>query len=179
MNSLTQPQLSISIAMQDQAWQNSQAFPTQHARWNAFLNQVTLDTFLPWFQSEYAPNASVLSHNWLHRNGSAIAYNQKRLVLLPSTCLFHDELIVPAWWVDHQDEAGDYFLAVHVEPDDAWIQLWGYVTHQKLTASTDLGIIESEHCYAIDEANLIQDLTVLWVVQQVCPNEVTRIVPSA
>lgn len=176
-DTLTQLVLEIPPAVQQQAWQH-QSFSTSEACWNAYLNQVCLSTFLPWLQAEYEPNAQVypssraLPSQWHVVNGTAITLGSKRLVLIPEKTIDASEFRVPQEWVDIPSWAGDYYLAVQVDPDDQLVQIWGYTTHEqiKLMGSYDA----DDRAYCLDAHHLVQDLSVLWVVRQLYPDEPTQ-----
>ncbi|MBV8884006.1 MAG: DUF1822 family protein, partial [Chroococcidiopsidaceae cyanobacterium CP_BM_RX_35] len=96
----------------------------------------------------------------------------KRLVLVPTETIDLSELRVPREWVDIPSWVADYYMAVQVNPDDGYVKIWGYTTHQQLKAngSYDLG----DRTYYLGEDDLIQDLNVLWVMRQLNLEELTR-----
>jgi hypothetical protein len=175
----TQIWLEFSESAQIQAWQQSQSFSGPSSRWNTYLNQLCLNAVLPWLQEEYAagarvwPNVPALPSFWEVVNGVAIAFNRTRLVLIPSETIDTSELRVPQEWIDIPSWVADYYLAVQVNPDDRWVRIWGYATHQQLKTTGTYDRCDRTYCFASDE--LIQDLNVLWVARQLCPEETTRI----
>jgi hypothetical protein len=72
---------------------------------------------------------------------------------------------IPSW-------AADYYLAAQVNPDDGWVRIGGYATHQQL--KTNGSYDPSDRTYCLDEDDLIQDLNVLWVARQLGLEEPTR-----
>lgn len=146
-------------------------------RWSANLNQMALTAFLPWLRDQFADNPQVwlnasLPSIWEFVNGTAIAVGQVRLVLIPSAALDTDELRVPQEWIDLPAWAADYYLAVQVNPDDGWIEVWGYTSHEKLK---NRGVYDaSDRTYSLVEDDLIHDLTVLQVALEFCPTETRR-----
>ncbi|MBD2295484.1 DUF1822 family protein [Anabaena sphaerica FACHB-251] len=170
----TQLFLETSSEVQNQSWQQSQSFVSPRGRWNAFLNQVCLSTFLPWLQTEYAPEATVetLSQLWEVVNGFAINVDTKRLVLIPDKNLETGEFFVPQEWIDIPKLAGDYYLAVQVSPDGAWMQIWSYTTHEQLKNQGSYD--PQERTYSLEANQMIEDLNVLWVVRQLYPEEQTQ-----
>jgi hypothetical protein len=176
--------IEITPDAQAQIWQQ-QRFSTPSRRWNAYLNQICLDRFLDWLRHEY-PQATAWTSPahypayWDVVDGCAIALPvstqstlpAKRLVLIPSPAIDTDELRVPQEWVDIPSWAGDYYLAVQVDPDDGWIHIWGFTTHIRLKSQGhyDAG----DRTYAISAEHLIQDLNVLWDAQELCPDDITR-----
>jgi Protein of unknown function (DUF1822) len=105
-------------------------------------------------------------------NGTAITLNNERLILIPNQTIDTSELLIPQEWVDLPGWAGDYYLAVQVNSDESWIRVWGYTTHEQIKAITDCDA--DDRTYHVDAQDLILDLGVLWVVRQLCPNEVTQ-----
>jgi hypothetical protein len=168
----TQLWLDVSPAVVDQSWQQSQSFLTSRGRWNAFLNQVCLSTFLPWLQAEYAPLATALPGFWEEVNGTVLLMDTKRLVLIPDKNLETREFYVPQEWVDIPSWAGDYYLAVQVNPDGEWLRIWGYATHEQL--KTQGSYDPDQRTYCLDAHQMIEDLNVLWVVRQLNPQEQTQ-----
>lgn len=174
----TQLWIEISPTTQSQAWQQSQSFFSPPSSWNAYLNRLALDAFLPWLQEEYAPqalawpNEAALPSIWEMLSGTAIVCGTTRLVLLASETLDISELRVPQEWVDIPEWAADYYLAVQVNPDDGWIRIWAYTTHLQLKTSGhyDAG----DRTYSLDGDDLINDLNILWVARQLCPEEPTK-----
>ncbi|MBD2612201.1 DUF1822 family protein [Nostoc punctiforme FACHB-252] len=170
----TQLWLEVSPEVQNQSWQQSQSSVSPRHRWNAFLNQVCLSTFLPWLQTEYAPEATVhtLPITWELVNGTAINIDTKRLILIPDKNLETREFSVPQEWIDIPQWAADYYLAVQVNPDGEWLRIWGYTTHEQLK---NQGSYDSqERTYSLDATQMIEDLNVLWVVRQLYPEEQTQ-----
>ncbi|GAB4183878.1 MAG: hypothetical protein Fur006_21030 [Coleofasciculaceae cyanobacterium] len=175
---LTQLGLDVSPDVQNQSWQQSQSFVTHQGRWNAYLNQMCLSTFLPWLQEEYEPEATVWTDDtalpsfWEIVNGTAITVDTKRFVLIPDKTLETREFSVPQEWVDIPGWAGDYYLAVQVDPEGEWLRIWGYTTHEQLKINGNYD--PSDRTYWLDATEMIEDLNVLWVVRQLCPDEQTR-----
>lgn len=153
------------------------AFSTPGSRWRATLNQTALAAVLPWLRSEYAPNAKVwrsgaMSSLWDAVNGTAITFDGLRLVLVPATAIEADELRVPQEWVDLPSWVADYYLAVQVNVDEGWLRIDGYTTHQRLKAQASYDA--DDRTYSLDATHLIQDINVLWVTRELCPEEPLR-----
>lgn len=174
----TQLLLEVPAEVQEQSWQQSQACVSPRGRWNAFLSQVSLNTFLPWLQAEYAPAANVsmdvnlLPQYWELVNGVSLTVDTKRFILIPDKNLDTREFYVPQEWVDIPGWAGDYYLPVQVNPDGAWIRIWGYTTHEQLKNQGSYN--PDERTYSLDANQMIEDLNVLWVVRQLYPDEQTQ-----
>ncbi len=163
---------------QSKYWQQSSAFSTTNRRWTAYLNRLSLNAFLPWLRTEYAPDATLspnlaaLPSIWEVVNGTAISFGGTRLVLIPSEASDLSELRVPQEWVDIPSWTADYYLAVQVDIESRCIRIWGYTTHAQLknTASYDA----NDRAYCLDGFDLISNLSILWMARQLCPEETIR-----
>jgi hypothetical protein len=161
----------------DRAWLQSQTSSNPASRWQNYLNQVALAVFLPWLQAEEDATAkaqipqSEQAAIWEMVNGTAIAIQDAKLVLIPSEADDLGELRVPQEWIDLPNWAADYYLAVQVNVDAGYVRVWGYSTHQQLKQ----GIFnQSDRTYSLADDELIGDLNTLWVARALCPNEVTQ-----
>lgn len=170
----TQPLLEISPQVNLTAWQNrSRSAP---ARWNTYLNQVCLETVLPWLQSDGEAQSGLdqnaLSNLWQLVNGTPLNLASHRVILIPAKTIDTSEFRVPQEWIDIPSWAGDYYLAAQVNPDDASILIWGYATHAQLKT---LGQYDADdRTYSLNAEQLTQDLTVFTVTREVMPEAVTR-----
>ncbi|PSB30077.1 DUF1822 family protein [Stenomitos frigidus] len=167
----TQLRLEFSAADREQAWQQSQSFARAGDRWDAYLNRLCLNTVLPWLREDRQLQATVWTNTnalpgfWGLVNGTALTLNTtERLVLLPTETIDRDEWRIPQEWVDIPPWSADYYLAIQVEPEDGWLQMWGYTTHRKLKAQGhyDAG----DRTYCLTEPAIMPDLSVLWVARQ-------------
>lgn len=170
----TQPLLEISPETNLTAWQNrSRSAP---ARWNTYLNQVCLETVLPWLQSEGNAQSGLeqnaLSNLWQLVNGTPYSLGSHRVILIPDKTMDTSEFRVPQEWVDIPSWAGDYYLAAQVNPDDASILIWGYTTHAQLKTLGDYDA--DDRTYSLDAEQMVQDLTVFAVTREVNPQAATR-----
>jgi Protein of unknown function (DUF1822) len=146
------------------------SYSTAGAYQRAFFNQQCLDGILTWLKEEISANARVYPSNtalpsiWEVVNGTAITVDNLRLVLVPTLAIDGDELRVPQEWVDIPEFVADYYLAVMLNPDEEWMSIYGYTTHQKLKtiAAYDAG----DRTYSLDSDDLIPDINVLWVSRQ-------------
>ncbi|OKH45975.1 hypothetical protein NIES2101_25755 [Calothrix sp. HK-06] len=153
-------------------------FSTTGACRRAYLNQLCLNALLSWLREEHAANARVWTREdalpsfWEVVNGAVILVDNMRLVVLPVESIDLRELRVPQEWVDIPTWAGDYYLHVQVNPEDEYIRIVGYTTHQKLKR---FGTYDtSNRAYCVNTADLIQNVNVLWLARQFCPDESLR-----
>jgi hypothetical protein len=155
-----------------------QAGSNRWGRWNAYLNQLCLDTILPWLQAEYLPKAT----SWLPSasnpmvwdlvTGTVITVGTTRIALIPTESIDLSELEVPQEWVDIPSWAADYYLGVHVDSDDRQIQIYGYTTHQQLKTHGVYDPIDRTYC--LDSEDLNPDLNGLWLTVDLYPVTATR-----
>ncbi|MGC9523947.1 MAG: DUF1822 family protein [Limnospira sp.] len=179
----TEVWLEIPPAVQTASWQQSQSAPTNRDRWNSYLNRISLDVILPWLQQEYAPEAIPCSGTtanstiWELVGGSAILVGNLKLILIPTETIDTDEFRVPQEWADIPEWVGDYYLAVRVDPDEGYVNIWGYATHRQLKTrgSYDGG----DRTYALDGDDVVRDLAVLWVSREFCPRAERRVAVAA
>ncbi|WP_019509275.1 DUF1822 family protein [Pleurocapsa sp. PCC 7319] len=175
----TQLVLELNETIINQAWSQSSNVVNDHSRWQNYLNQVTLNAFLPWLQTEEDSSAQAsfdLATNndiWEVVNGTAISLKDAKLVLIPSEAEDLSELRVPQEWIDIPEWSADYYLAVQVNVDAGYIRVWGYATHQQLKTSANFS--HNDRTYTLTDDELISDIDVLWVARELCPEEVTQV----
>jgi hypothetical protein len=157
---------------------SEQNFSTPGASRRAWINQLCLQAFLPWFQEEMAPDAKVspniasLPSFWELFNGTPITFDNYRLILIPTLAVDGDELRVPQEWVDIPELAADYYIGVEVNPDDNFIKIFAYTTHEKLK---NKGLLDNnDRNYSLESEDLIDDINVLAVAQQFNTSETLR-----
>ncbi|MEH2257537.1 DUF1822 family protein [Nostoc sp.] len=158
--------------------EQEQPYSTVGACQRGWINQKCLQAFLPWFQEEIAatarvyPNCAALPSFWEVVNGTAITFDGDRLVLIPTLAMDDDELRVPQEWVDIPEWVADYYIAVQVNPDDGWMKIFGYTTHQILKTK---GVYDAgDRTYSLESEDLIPDINVLWVTRQLNRPEALR-----
>ncbi|MDF5706301.1 MAG: DUF1822 family protein [Nostoc sp. S4] len=170
--------LEIPTATQNYADARSQSFSNPTSGYQGYINELCLGAVLQWLQEDFTPQAkvwpttTVLSSFWELVNGTAITLDTTRFILVPSETIDLSELRVPQEWVDIPGWIGDYYLAVQVEPDESYVRIWGYCTHAQLKArgSYDPG----DRTYSLDANDIINDISILAVARQLCPEEPTR-----
>lgn len=159
--------LEISPDRQAAVWQQSQTHTSAWGRWNAYLNQLCLETILPWLKAEHLPTAkawvssSVSPIFWDVVNGAVITVGTTRIALIPTESIDQTELEVPQEWVDIPSWAADYYLGVQVANDCQEIRIYGYATHQQLKTQGVYDPQDRTYCLSIDDTNA--DLNALWL----------------
>lgn len=168
--------LEIAPTTRADAWQ--QANSRSNNRWNSYINQVCLEAVLHWVQTEQNSHAAAweVDHRpiWEVVDGSVICVNNTRVALIPTEAIDDGELAVPQEWIDIPGWVADYYLAIQtqLEPEESWIRVWGYATHQQLkTGQYDAN--DRTYCLAADQ--LTQDWSALWVTMRFCSEAQTRV----
>jgi hypothetical protein len=170
--------LEIPANIQNQAYLQSQSFSHPSSGYQAYLNQLCLNVVLAWLQTDFAPQAKVspninaLASFWELVNGTAIVSDGIRFILVPSEAMDLSELRVQQEWVDISSLAGDYYLAVQVEPDEAYVRVWGYCSYEQLKNQGSYDA--SDRTYSLDAVDIITDINVLTLTLQLCPQESTQ-----
>ncbi|MBD2253942.1 DUF1822 family protein [Nostoc parmelioides] len=155
---------------------DSQLFSHPYSRYQAYLNELCLKAVLPWLQEDFStqtkvwPSTITLASLWELVNGTAVTIDGKRFILVPSENIDHSELRVQQEWVDLPTWAGDYYLAVQVYGE--YVKVWGYCTHAQLKhqGKYDPG----DRTYSLDITDIVNDMSVLAVARDLCPDEITR-----
>jgi hypothetical protein len=170
---ITQLALPIPVPMSDLAWQQAQTYRTIESRWNCYLNQIASQLICEYLQADFPQMRIWAEANiWQFVNGSVLQLNHKRIVLLPSRSIDNSELVISQEWLDIPNWAGDYFIAVQIDPDAETLHCWGYLTHQMLKSKARYDA--RDRTYHLDAHHLISDISGLWAIQQLNPTEVTQ-----
>ena len=170
--------LEISPDRQAAVWQQSQAVNNPWGRWNAYLNQLCLDTILPWLEAEYLPTATTwlplasLPMVWDLVTGTVITVGTTRIALIPTESIDQSELEVPQEWLDIPSWAADYYLGVQVDSDHHQLHIYGYTTHQQLKTQGVYDATDRTYCISSDDLN--PDLNGLWLTIDRYPVTATR-----
>ena len=171
--------LELEPATVEAAWNQSQNTANYSSRWQRYLNQIALNVFLPWLQTEEditakaGFNRATQADIWEMVNGTAIKLKDARLVLIPTEAEDLSELRVAQEWIDIPGWTADYYLAVQVNIDAGYVRIWGYTTHQKLKNNGNFN--QRDRTYSLNDEQLITDINVLWVARELCPQEVTQV----
>lgn len=170
---IAQLALPIPASLSELAWEQAQADRSISTTWNVYLNRIATELLTEYVRADFPDLRDRSADNlWQFVNGSGLELNGKRLMLLPSKAIDHSELEIPQEWVDIPALAGDYFLAVQIDPDAELLHCWGYTTHQLLKSKARYDPID--RTYHLDGHHLIADVSGLWVIQQLNPQEVTQ-----
>lgn len=186
MTSLLNPNqliLEIPATKIQKTWDNSLKAATSFSRWQTYLNQLALDTFIEYAREEQAETVEKCQNsNNINElvNGTAITIGDAKIILIPSEAEDLEELRVPQEWIDIPQLVADYYVAVQVNVDDRYVRVWGYTTHQKLKTAGNYNFSAPQsgslrdRSYTLDGTDLIEDINALWVARELCPDEITK-----
>lgn len=175
--------LELSIREQEIAWKQTIQDPYSNtaARWNAYLNRLSLNTFLSFLQED--PDLQTIPKLWFQKaelpsiwevvNGFALTVGETRLVLIPSDKSYLGEFRIPQEWVDIPSWSADYYIAVQLNLDECWLRIWGYANSQQIRKQATYDPMDRTYC--LDTDDLIADLNIMWVAQELCPPSTTEI----
>ncbi|MEM9804463.1 MAG: DUF1822 family protein [Cyanobacteria bacterium P01_D01_bin.56] len=169
--------LEVPPNLQTECWRASQALVSPLRRQDFYLNQLCVQSFLPWFQLNYAPTATL----WCHRlpsigevvNGSSITLASKRIVLLPTDTFDSEDLEIPQEWVDIPGWAADYYFAIQIGLEEGCARVWGYTTHKTIKQQADYD--GADRTYCMQGKHVMRDLTTFWPTYQLCPEVDTMV----
>ncbi len=162
----------------DAIWQQSRSYPHVWEKWNAYLNQLCLETILPWLKTEYLPTATtwveavVMPMFWDVVNGAVITVGTTRIAIIPTEAIDRSELEVPQEWIDIPSWAADYYLGVQVDSEEQKIDIYGYATHQQLKTQGCYDRQDRTYCLGTEDLN--PDLNLLWLTYDRYPVTATR-----
>ncbi len=164
--------LEFSENDRDKAWMEAQNYSNDSARWNAFLNNLCLNTISKWLQEEFdisAPEIWNVPSIWEIVNGAALFFGKTRIVLIPSEALDTKEFCSPQEWVDIKSWVADYYLAVQILTDECQLCIWGFTTHSQLKNQGDYD--PTDRTYTLERDDLMQDINAFLVALEMCAVE--------
>lgn len=161
---------------QEKAWQQTQQEYSNTATcWNGYLNYLCLNSFLSWVAEdpELRENLQLWSNEaslpsfWEVVNGTKLTLGKTQLVLIPTDKSYFSEFRIPQEWVDIPNLAANYYLAVQLNLDEQWMQVWGYATHEQIKRQ---GVYDKfDRTYSLDKEDLMEDFNIMWVAQELFP----------
>ncbi|QLE59819.1 DUF1822 family protein [Nostoc sp. TCL26-01] len=173
--------LEISATDLEKAKLIAQKCSNTTAQINAQLNDLCLRAFISWLKEHLEDSPVVVSPTedllsiWEVVNGSAIAIGQTRVILIPSEATDTEEFSVPQEWVDIPSWMANYYLAVQIDLEQGWMRIWGYTTHRTLKTQGRYDPIY--RTYSLNRDLMIDDLEVMWLAREICPDEIAPIAP--
>ena len=177
-------QVWFEVSPQDwQAAISSGDGSNEFARHNARLNRLVANKLIPWFKAERDiqvepwPTSEDLATIWEFVNGTAVTIDGTRVVIVPSETIDIEELRVSREWIDIPDWAANYYIAVQVEAEAGWLRVWGYATHEQLKTGGSYDPITET--YALGREDIVEDLEVMWLARELCPDETVVVKPLA
>jgi Protein of unknown function (DUF1822) len=169
--------LELSEQQKEDAWMVSHqdSYSCEVARWNAYLNYLSLDTFLTYLKedSDFQDSSKIsvqfddLPSIWEFVNGTAVTVGETKLVLIPSDKSNISHFCIPQEWVDIRNWVARYYLAVQVNLDEGWLRIWGCASHQQIRERAFFDSTDKVYCLNAEE--LIADINVMWVARDFVP----------
>ncbi|MEH2467623.1 DUF1822 family protein [Nostoc sp.] len=175
--------LDISIQEQEAAWEQTiqEPYSNTAARWNAYLNRLSLNNFLTGLQED--PDLQViprlcfqkaeLPSIWEVVNGSILTLGETRLVLVPSDKSYLPEFRIPQEWIDIPSWSAHYYIAVQLNLEECWLRILGYANYQQIQKQATYDLMDRTYC--LDVEYLIADLNVMWMAQELCPPKIPEV----
>jgi hypothetical protein len=176
LNFRNESKLYISPIKQQQAWEKAQTHSNGLARYNAYLNYISLHAISDWLNDylgeeslltlDFFPSEDYLPSIWELVNGSAVEIGTQRLVIIPKEIENLETISVPQEWVDIPNWAGDYYIAVKVDleadTDACTLSLCGFTTHQQLKNLANYN--ECDRTYILPVEQLTENMRVMQVI---------------
>ncbi|MEA5573006.1 DUF1822 family protein [Calothrix sp. UHCC 0171] len=179
LNFRNESKLYISTLKQQQLWEKSQAYSNGIARYNAYLNYISLHAFSDWLTDYLGEEFSLsidffiseddLLSIWELVNGSAIKIGNQRLVIIPierGDLETRETISVPQEWVDIPNWTGDYYIAVKVDldvdTDVCALSLCGFTTHQQLKSLAHYN--QCDRTYVLPAEQLSENMRLMQVI---------------
>lgn len=161
-------------------------YSNNNSRDRAQQNFLALQILSGWFQEvlelDSRPSAWLSSEElpgvWDVVNGTILSVNGIKVALLPSDAVDLEELAVPQEFVDLPDWTAAYYLAVQFDWEQQWLRILGYASHQQLKHQAEFDPID--RTYYLDQADLAEDLSLLWTACDVLtiPEPAVAPIPS-
>ncbi|MEZ2247367.1 DUF1822 family protein [Microcoleus sp.] len=175
--------LIFSPEDEQQAWPQDGQYSYEAAYWNAYLNRLCLNAFMSWLKEylefteplEVWPSEDEFPKLWELVNGTAIQLGETRIVLIPSEAVDIEEFCVQQEWIDLPSWVANYYVLVQVNPDNRWLRVLGYATHQMLKQNGKYNKIT--RTYSLEREDLIEDLNVMWMAREFCRDEKAKVEP--
>ena len=176
--------LKFSPEQRDRAWKETATFQYQDAssRWRAFLNALCAEVMINYFQTDEnfrqselktTPNSDEFPHLWQLINGLAITLNETRLIMIPSEEIEAEELRVHQEWVDLPEWVGNYYLAAHIDLENAFLRVSGFASYEELSQQGHYDPIDKT--YSLETINLTEDLSTMWVTQELSTQSLPKV----
>lgn len=166
----------IPHRLKDINWQSDRALSSHKSKYRSYLNRLARYAVCQWLNVTDELGED-LDRVWEVVNGSAIAWGQRRLIVVPTETMDTDELRVSQEWIDIPEWIGDYYLGVQVNLERGWVKIWGYATHQQLKQEGKY--CQRDRTYSISQDSLFTNTNVLLLTEEFNSAVLTRVpVPS-
>ncbi len=176
LESILEDQICLSIPKeyQTEIWDKLQGYSYPTAKWTAYLNRLTLEFIIPYFKQTYdceialAPIPRNPDSVWEYVTGFALTIDGNRVIVIPDET-DSDEFEIPFEWVDIPSWAGEYYLAVQIRPDNGWLRVFGFTTHQQIKQKAEYDSVMKT--YTLSQEQIIDDMEVLLTSLAIASNQ--------
>jgi Protein of unknown function (DUF1822) len=178
------PWLEITVAELAAAQPHPQQYSNPTGLHQATLNQLCLTKFQIWLAAaeieatpswaptEWAAIWEVVTGGALQLPKSS-GQGDTRIILIPTTTLDRDELIIPQEWVDLPNLLGDYYVAVQIDLEVMVMNFWGFTSHRLLKQRGEYTAFD--RTYRLPSDLLITDLDILGMGQALDLQEISPV----
>ena len=186
MNEIERLYLTFTSQAEAKAWQEGDRYSNNIASWNAYRHRLCLETFLDWLgefieedeaQPKAWPGESDLPSFWEVLEGTAIEWEETRIVLIGVETERLKSFYIPREWVDIF--AADYYVAAKInldlEEEESGMEICGYITHQELKKKGEYD--REDRAYFIPQKELIEDIDMMLIARQFVKNRKAPINP--
>ena len=184
MSEIEKLYLMFTSQAEAKAWQEGDRYSNNIASWNAYRYRLCLETFLDWLgefieedevQPKPWPGESDLPSFWEVLEGTAIEWEETRIVLIGMEIPNLEHFYIPREWVDIF--AADYYVAakINLEAEESGMKILGYITHRELKKKGEYD--KKDRAYFISTQELIENIDMMLITKQFVKNRKAPVNP--
>lgn len=151
--------------MKHHTWQEVKNLSNDVTRHRGYLNLLCRKYFLNWLQGvlnvSFTERENLIDYLsiWEFVNGSVIAVNDNRLVLIPTENQDKVSVSIPQEWLKIPEWVGSYYVIVGVNLEENYLDFWGYIGYEDLKERGELDslnyVINLPYEYLETDLNLL------------------------
>lgn len=159
----------LKIILEDEikhhTWQEVKNLSNDVTRHRGYLNLLCRKYFLNWLQGvlnvSFTERENLIDYLsiWEFVNGSVIAVNDNRLVLIPTENQDKVSVSIPQEWLKIPEWVGSYYVIVGVNLEENYLDFWGYIGYEDLKERGELDslnhVINLPYEYLETDLNLL------------------------
>lgn len=161
--------LAFSLEYENYLLSSVRDYSYEAARWNAYLNCLSLNAFISWVKeyldlSEtvlFLPNEDESYKLWEFLNGTSIQLGNNRIVIIPTEDSIVEEFCIQQEWIDIPGWEANFYVLIQVNPEEHWLRILGYANHNTIKYKAEYNQIT--RTYSLLRNNLTVDLNVMWI----------------